>query len=152
VTKGLSERYRVASDRGFKLAGVDPTDTGGDGLTKATAAPLLAAGIEHLIELQGRLYAEHQWALLVILQGMDTSGKDGAVKHVMSGVNPLGCTAHSFQAPTRHELDHGYLWRSQVVLPRRGHIGISTDPITRTFSPSGFVRRRLQKRTCRRSW
>ena len=118
----LANRFRVSGGDSFRLRDVDPSGT--EGLSKGAAEPLLEAGVKRLIELQERLYAEHQWALLVILQGMDTSGKDGIVKHVMSGVNPLGCTATSFKAPTRHELDHGYLWRSQVALPRRGHIGI----------------------------
>lgn len=118
----LANRFRVSGGDSFRLNDIDPSET--EGLSKAAAGPLLEAGVERLIELQERLYAEHRWALLIILQGMDTSGKDGIVKHVMSGANPLGCTATSFKAPTRHELDHGYLWRSQVALPRRGHIGI----------------------------
>jgi PPK2 family polyphosphate:nucleotide phosphotransferase len=118
----LATRFRVSDGESFRLSDVDPSGT--EGLSKAEAGPLLEAGVERLIALQERLYAEHHWALLIVLQGMDTSGKDGIVKHVMSGVNPLGCTATSFKAPTRHELDHGYLWRSQVALPRRGHIGI----------------------------
>jgi len=118
----LATRFRVSDGESVRLSAVDPSGT--EGLNKAEAGPLLEAGVERLIALQERLYAEHRWALLIILQGMDTSGKDGIVKHVTSGVNPLGCTATSFKAPTQHELDHGYLWRSQVALPRRGHIGI----------------------------
>jgi PPK2 family polyphosphate:nucleotide phosphotransferase len=93
-------------------------------LDKSSAKPILKAGLRQLIGLQERLYGEHRWALLIILQGMDTAGKDGVVKHVMAGVNPLGCEAHSFRAPTREEHDHGYLWRCQRAVPGRGHIGI----------------------------
>jgi PPK2 family polyphosphate:nucleotide phosphotransferase len=118
----LANRFRVSDGESFRLSDIDPSAT--VGFSKAVAGSLLEAGVERLIALQERLYAEHRWALLIILQGMDTSGKDGIVKHVMSGVNPLGCTATSFKAPTQHELDRGYLWRSQVALPRRGHIGI----------------------------
>ena len=74
--------------------------------------------------LQERLYAEHQWAILVVLQGLDAAGKDSVIKHVMSGVNPQGCDVHSFKAPSQLELDHDFLWRASLALPRRGHIGI----------------------------
>jgi PPK2 family polyphosphate:nucleotide phosphotransferase len=76
------------------------------------------------MDLQERLNAEHSWALLIILQGVDAAGKDGAIKHVMSGLNPQGCTVHSFKVPTREELDHDFLWRAAVRLPPRGDIGI----------------------------
>lgn len=118
----LGERFRWSDGAGLRLRDVSPDDTAG--LDKEAAGPKLEAGIKRLIALQEKLYAEHRWALLIILQGTDTSGKDGVVKHVMSGMNPLGCTATAFKAPTQHELDHGYLWRSQIAQPRRGHIGI----------------------------
>ncbi|RYG57991.1 MAG: polyphosphate kinase 2 family protein, partial [Alphaproteobacteria bacterium] len=104
-------------------ADIDPGETAAD-LDKASAKPLLENGLKELIGLQERLYAEHRWAVLIILQGMDTSGKDGVVKHVMAGVNPLGCSAIAFKAPSQTELDRGYLWRSQKAVPGRGHIGI----------------------------
>jgi PPK2 family polyphosphate:nucleotide phosphotransferase len=120
----LAKRYRVRKGRDFRLADFDPADTGGLSIDKEEAKSLIAGGIEQLASLQDRLYSEHNWAVLIILQGMDTSGKDGVVKHVMSGVNPLGCMAYSFKAPSQQELDHDYLWRYQVAMPRRGHIGI----------------------------
>jgi PPK2 family polyphosphate:nucleotide phosphotransferase len=80
--------------------------------------------VKRLASLQERLYADDRWAILVILQGIDSSGKDGIIKHVMSGVNPQGCEVHSFKAPSENELDHDYLWRTTVALPTRGRIGI----------------------------
>jgi len=85
---------------------------------------MLAQDVERLARLQERLYADHRWALLVVLQAMDAAGKDGVIKHVMSGVNPQGCDVHPFKAPSAEELDHDFLWRTTVRLPRRGHIGI----------------------------
>ena len=77
-----------------------------------------------LAQLQERLYAQDRWAVLLIFQAMDAAGKDGAIKHVMSGVNPQGCQVHSFKAPSPEELDHDYLWRCMKSLPERGRIGI----------------------------
>jgi PPK2 family polyphosphate:nucleotide phosphotransferase len=118
----LVKRYRIASGGGFKLADFDPGDRGG--LDKDEAKALLADGAARLGELQERLYAEHRWAVLVVLQGLDAAGKDGVIEHVMSGVNPQGCDVHPFKAPSQLELDHDFLWRAAVVLPRRGHVGI----------------------------
>jgi len=118
----LVKRYRIASGGGFRLSDFDPNDTGG--LDKGEAKALLADGAARLGELQERLYAEHRWAVLVVLQGLDAAGKDGVIEHVMSGVNPQGCDVHPFKAPSQLELDHDFLWRAAVVLPRRGHIGI----------------------------
>jgi PPK2 family polyphosphate:nucleotide phosphotransferase len=118
----LVKRYRIASGGGFKLADFDPDDRGG--LDKDQAKTLLADGAARLGELQERLYAEHRWAVLVVLQGLDAAGKDGVIEHVMSGVNPQGCDVHPFKAPSQLELDHDFLWRAAIVLPRRGHIGI----------------------------
>jgi PPK2 family polyphosphate:nucleotide phosphotransferase len=86
--------------------------------------PILADGIGRLKEIQQRLYANGRWAVLVVLQGMDAAGKDGVIKHVMSGVNPQGCDVHAFKAPSSEELDHDYLWRAQKCIPARGKIGI----------------------------
>src|SRR5687768_15412394 len=94
----LLERLRVDAPDRFRLTSIDPSDTAG--LSKGDAAPLLERGVERLRGLQERLYAGHRWAVLVVLQGMDTAGKDGVVKHVMGGINPQGCEVHSFKAPS----------------------------------------------------
>jgi PPK2 family polyphosphate:nucleotide phosphotransferase len=120
----LIKQFRVDHPHHFQLASVDPTDTGGLDLDKEAADQVLARDIEKLAKLQERLYAQHQWALLVVLQGMDTAGKDGVIKHVMSGVNPQGCQVHAFKAPSTDELDHDFLWRAAIRLPARGAIGI----------------------------
>jgi PPK2 family polyphosphate:nucleotide phosphotransferase len=120
----LAKRFRVTSDR-FRLKDVDPAETLGlDDEDKAHAKEWLRQGVEALAELQDRLYAQDRWALLLIFQAMDAAGKDGAIKHVMSGVNPQGCQVYSFKAPSAEELDHDYLWRSMKCLPERGRIGI----------------------------
>src|SRR5258707_10808439 len=120
----LIKQFRVDHPDHFQLASVDPTDTGGLDLDKEAANGMLTRDIEHLTKLQERLYAQDQWALLVVLQGMDTAGKDGVIKHVMSGVNPQGCEVHAFKAPSTDELDHDFLWRAAIRLPARGDIGI----------------------------
>ncbi len=118
----LTKRYRIKDGSRFKLADFDPGDQ--DGFDKDSAKALLTQSAERLGELQERLYAEHQWAVLIVLQGLDAAGKDGVIEHVMSGVNPQGCDVHPFKAPSQLELDHDFLWRAAVELPRRGHIGI----------------------------
>jgi PPK2 family polyphosphate:nucleotide phosphotransferase len=117
--------YRVNRGKGFRLKDIDPRDTGGlqSGL-KDEATAWLQQGVEMLAEEQNKLYAQNKWAVLLIFQAMDAAGKDGTIKHVMSGVNPQGCHVTSFKAPTSTELDHDYLWRSSVALPERGRIGI----------------------------
>jgi PPK2 family polyphosphate:nucleotide phosphotransferase len=123
--KSLCKRYRVEDGRGFKLSDIDPNDT--LDLTsedKPRAKEALAMGIEVLAELQDMLYAQDKWALLLIFQAMDAAGKDGAIKHVMSGVNPQGCEVYSFKGPTSEDLDHDYLWRCLKRVPERGRIGI----------------------------
>ena len=120
----ITKRFRVSHGRKFRLADIDPSDTCGIDIEKSEAKALLAKGTKRLAELQERLYAEHQWAVLVLLQGLDAAGKDSVIKHVMSEVNPQGCDVHSFKAPSPLELDHDFLWRASLVLPRRGHIGI----------------------------
>ena len=120
----ILKRYRVTDGSGFRLDRFDPADCCGLDIEKDEAKALLADGVKRLAKLQDRLYAEHQWAVLVVLQGLDAAGKDSAIKHVMSGVNPQGCEVHPFKAPSQLELDHDFLWRAAVVLPRRGHIGI----------------------------
>jgi PPK2 family polyphosphate:nucleotide phosphotransferase len=120
----IIERYRVRKGNEFRLADFDPDDTCGLGIDKNDAKDMLEAGVKRLAALQDRLWADDRWAILVILQGIDTSGKDGAIKHVMSGVNPQGCEVHSFKAPSEQEIDHDFLWRASIALPTRGRIGI----------------------------
>jgi PPK2 family polyphosphate:nucleotide phosphotransferase len=119
----LSERYRVGRDDRFRLKSIDPADHGGFE-SGERAAELLARGVSRMAELQDMLYAQDKWALLLVFQAMDAAGKDGTIKHVMSGVNPQGCQVVSFKAPSSEELDHDYLWRAARNLPARGHIGI----------------------------
>jgi PPK2 family polyphosphate:nucleotide phosphotransferase len=115
---------RIGKPRHFRLADHDPAERFGLSTDIEDVRPILADGIAKLEELQQRLYAHGQWALLIVLQGMDAAGKDGVVKHVMSGVNPEGCDVHSFKAPSVEELGHDFLWRIEKALPERGHIGI----------------------------
>jgi len=117
-------RYCVGEAEKFRLADCDPADTGGLDIDKKDAKDLLAEGIVRLSELQERLYAQDHWALLAIFQAMDAAGKDSAIKHVMSGINPQGCEVHSFKRPSDEEYDHDFLWRSFRRLPERGRIGI----------------------------
>ena len=120
----LAKPFRVTDDS-FRLKDIDPGDT--LDLTsedKPRAKESLAMGIDVLAELQDMLYAQDNWAVLLIFQAMDAAGKDGAIKHVMSGVNPQGCQVFSFKAPTSEDLDHDYLWRCIKCMPERGRIGI----------------------------
>ncbi|HUK82905.1 MAG TPA: polyphosphate kinase 2 family protein [Verrucomicrobiae bacterium] len=121
----IAEPFRVSKGKNFRLRDVDPGETlkfTGEDTPRAKKA--LALSVEALAELQDKLYAEDKWALLLIFQAMDAAGKDSAIKHVMSGVNPQGCQVHSFKTPSNEELDHDYLWRCEKALPNRGHIGI----------------------------
>jgi PPK2 family polyphosphate:nucleotide phosphotransferase len=121
---GLPARYRVTSGEGFRLADHATDDLGGLDLGKRDGEALLAQGVKRLAEDQDKLYAQDRWAVLCIFQAMDAAGKDGAIKHVFSGVNPQGCHVTSFKAPNAAELDHDFLWRHAVALPARGQIGI----------------------------
>jgi PPK2 family polyphosphate:nucleotide phosphotransferase len=121
----LADPFRVTDGAGFRLKDIDPAGTGS--LVEADrtrAKKTLEHGIELLAELQERLYAENRWAVLLIFQALDAAGKDSAIKHVMSGVNPQGCQVVSFKAPSAEELDHDFLWRCVRHLPERGRIGI----------------------------
>jgi PPK2 family polyphosphate:nucleotide phosphotransferase len=121
----LTEPFRIESGKKFRLKDIDPRDTLGlKHQDKPKAKAALAAGVEAMAGLQDKLYAQDKWALLLIFQAMDAAGKDGAIKHVMSGVNPQGCQVFSFKAPSAEDLDHDYLWRCIKCLPNRGHIGI----------------------------
>ena len=121
----FTKPYRVDDGKGFKLKRYDPGDTGDlKSEDKPRAKEILADGILALAELQDRLYAQDRWSVLLIFQAMDAAGKDGAIKHVMSGVNPQGCQVYSFKAPSAEDLDHDFLWRTTKCLPERGRIGV----------------------------
>jgi PPK2 family polyphosphate:nucleotide phosphotransferase len=117
------DKFLVPPDKAIKLKDY-PTDSTEPYQSKADAQAKLEGDAVKLTELQSKLYAQDKFALLVVLQGMDGAGKDSAIKHVMSGVNPTGCKIKSFKAPTYEELDHDYLWRHVNALPERGNIGI----------------------------
>jgi len=120
----LLKPFRIDDPDKFRLADHDCAETCGLDIDKDEAKAMLADSIKRLAELQERLYAQDRWALLAIFQAMDAAGKDGAIKHVMSGVNPQGCQVHAFKAPSPEELDHDFLWRCAMRLPERGRIGI----------------------------
>ena len=120
---GLSRHYRIARGARFRLSSISPDDTRGLRLKDQTDE-LLEEASEVMASLQERLYAQDRWSVLLIFQAMDAAGKDGTIKHVMTGLNPRGCEVYSFKAPNSEELDHDFLWRTSKVLPRRGHIGI----------------------------
>jgi PPK2 family polyphosphate:nucleotide phosphotransferase len=119
----FSKPYRVDHGKKFRLKNYDPADTA-KLHSQERAEELLAKGIARMAELQDKLYAQDRWGLLLIFQAMDAAGKDGVIKHVMSGVNPQGCQVYSFKTPSEEELDHDYLWRTMKCLPERGRIGI----------------------------
>jgi PPK2 family polyphosphate:nucleotide phosphotransferase len=123
--RAITKQFRVTDGKGFRLKKVDPGDTLEYGSEdKPRAKEALANGIRALAALQDMLYAQDRWGVLLIFQAMDAAGKDGAIKHVMSGVNPQGCEVYSFKSPTPEDLDHDYLWRCMRCLPERGRIGI----------------------------
>lgn len=121
--KKFAARFRVEPGKPFKLKSIDTGDTAGYSKPE-NADELLQQGVAVLAEYQAKLYAENRQALLIIFQAMDAAGKDSAIKHVMSGVDPAGCQVFSFKAPSAEELDHDYLWRCAKALPERGRIGI----------------------------
>ncbi|HWO91040.1 MAG TPA: polyphosphate kinase 2 family protein [Methylomirabilota bacterium] len=121
----LAKPFRVVDAEKFHLKDIDPADTlGFDSEDKPRSKEALAMGIDALAELQEILYAQSRWAVLLIFQAMDAAGKDGTIKHVMSGVNPQGCQVFSFKSPSAQDLNHDYLWRCMTSLPERGRIGI----------------------------
>ncbi|HZN56123.1 MAG TPA: polyphosphate kinase 2 family protein [Candidatus Polarisedimenticolaceae bacterium] len=125
ISREFSRPYRVDEGRKFRLRDIDPGDTAGlKSADKPRAKEALAKGVQALAELQDKLYAQDRWSVLLIFQAMDAAGKDGAIKHVMSGVNPQGCQIFSFKAPSAEDLDHDFLWRCMRSLPERGRIGI----------------------------
>jgi PPK2 family polyphosphate:nucleotide phosphotransferase len=119
----IGKPYRINDGRKFHLKDYDPADTGGM-KDKKKAVKMLEKSVQLLSHLQEKLYAQDEWAALLIFQAMDAAGKDGAIKHVMSGINPEGCDVTSFKAPSHRELNHDYLWRTHNVVPERGKIGI----------------------------
>ncbi len=125
-SRQLAKPFRVSRGKNFRLKDIDPNDT--LEFTKEADRPrakeALALGVATLAELQSKLYAQDKWAILLIFQAMDAAGKDGAIKHVMSGVNPQGCQVYSFKSPSAEDLDHDYLWRCMKRLPNRGYIGV----------------------------
>lgn len=120
----MVKRFRVTDGDDFKLKRFDPGETCGLTLDKNGASDLLQTGVKRLRDLQERLFAEKRWSVLIVLQAIDTAGKDGTIEHVMSGVNPQGCEVTSFKAPSSLELRHDFLWRTTCALPERGEIGI----------------------------
>ena len=123
MSRKLVKPFRVEDGKHFRLKDYDPAHTAGV-KSKEEASQLLQEGVAQLAELQNKLYAQDSWALLLIFQAMDAAGKDGVIKHVMSGVNPQGCQVFSFKAPSAEDLDHDYMWRTMKSMPERGRIGI----------------------------
>src|SRR5271170_7461784 len=119
----LVESYRITKGEKFRLKDCDPDDTG-DVKNKEQSQKIIDDRSGLISNLQEKLYAQDRWGLLIVLQGMDAAGKDGVIKHVMSGINPQGCSVHAFKAPSAEELAHDFLWRTVKALPERGHIGI----------------------------
>jgi PPK2 family polyphosphate:nucleotide phosphotransferase len=125
TARELAKPYRITNGEDFRLKHIDPGDTGPlKSEEKPRAKEALQIGVEALAELQDMLYAQDRWGVLLVFQAMDAAGKDGAIKHVMSGVNPQGCEVNSFKSPGANELDHDFLWRTQLRAPERGRIGI----------------------------
>ena len=122
-TAKLAKSYRVDDGKHFQLKDFDPADTG-PLRSEEHGNEKLQKDVARLEDLQGKLYAQDRWAVLLIFQALDAAGKDGTIKHVMSGVNPEGCQVYSFKAPSEAELQHDFLWRTTQHLPERGHIGI----------------------------
>jgi PPK2 family polyphosphate:nucleotide phosphotransferase len=120
----IVKQCRVDHPKHFRLADHDPAERFGLSTDIKDVEPILADGIARITDLQQRLYASGQWGVLMVLQGMDTAGKDGVIKHVMSGINPQGCEVHAFKAPSAEELEHDFLWRTGRDVPARGRIGI----------------------------
>lgn len=119
----LARQYRVENGKGFRLKDCDPSDQG-NLHSKKDSLELLRTGIARMAELQDKLFAQDRWAVLLIFQALDAAGKDGTIKHVMTGLNPQGCEVSSFKSPSNEELDHDYLWRCARRIPERGRIGI----------------------------
>src|SRR5215213_9689440 len=151
----IIKRFRIDKPEKFSLGDFDPSDTCGLDIEKAEAKAMLADGVERLADLQEKLYAQNRWSVLAVFQAMDAAGKDGAIEHVMSGVNPQGCQVHSFKVPSAEELDHDFLWRIAKALPERGRIGIFNrshyeDVLVVRVHPEFLVGQRLPKELMRK--
>jgi PPK2 family polyphosphate:nucleotide phosphotransferase len=120
----IAERFRIDKPDKFRLADHDPAECCGLSIDKNDAKDMLEDGLKRLSELQQKLYAHDRWSVLIVLQAMDAAGKDGVIKHVMTGLNPQGVEVYPFKAPSQEELDHDFLWRAGKRLPERGRIGI----------------------------
>jgi PPK2 family polyphosphate:nucleotide phosphotransferase len=118
------KRFRIDKPEAFRLADHKGTETCGLDISKPEAKERLDRDVERIAGLQERLYAQDRYAVLVIFQAMDAAGKDSAIEHVMSGINPQGCQVFSFKAPSAQELDHDFMWRTTMCLPERGRIGV----------------------------
>lgn len=146
----LAERFRITNGKKFRLKDVDPGDTG-KLKSPEKATELLRESVRLMSEFQEKLYAQDRWALLLVFQAMDAAGKDGTIKHVMSGVNPQGCEVSSFKAPSDLELDHDFLWRTAKALPERGRIGIFNRRTMRMCWWCACIRNFSRVENCRRS-
>jgi len=133
------EPYLVTNGSKFRLKAFDPDDHGSLKASKDAAASLLEEGVSRLCALQEKLYAQDQWGVLLIFQAMDAAGKDGAIKHVLSGVNPQGCQITSFKQPSSEDLDHDFMWRCLRKLPERVGSASSTARTTKTRSSSASI-------------
>jgi len=122
--RDFAKPYRIDDGNRFRMKDIDPDDTAGLKGNKQRAGEVLQQGVELLAAMQDKLYAQDRWAVLLIFQAMDAAGKDGVIKHVMSGINPQGCQVFSFKSPSAEELDHDFLWRTNRCIPERGRIGI----------------------------
>lgn len=122
LAKSYVAPFIVDGSREFHLHSHNPGENGG--LDKKASKDIVEANNKRMRDLQEKLYAQDRWSVLLIFQGMDAAGKDSAIEHVMSGVNPQGCEVYSFKQPSTQELDHDFMWRTSVALPERGRIGI----------------------------
>ncbi len=153
----LARLHRVKNGASFRLSDHDPGDTGRIA-SKERAQKLLARGIQRLRDAQEKLYAQDDWSVLLIFQAMDAAGKDGAIAHVMTGINPQGCQVFSFKAPSEEELDHDFMWRTSKNLPERGRIGIFNrsyyeEVLVARVHPEILARQRLPREMMtRRIW
>src|SRR5260370_29957095 len=146
-TAKLVVAFRVDDGKSFRLKDFDPTDRNGLE-SKQECAELLQHNFTQLTDLQDKLYAQDQWAVLLIFQAMDAAGKDGVIKHVFSGVNPQGCEVSSFKQPSAEELDRDFLWRTNKRLPERGRIGI----FNRSYYEEGLAVRVHQEFLLKQQW
>jgi len=151
LDRRLVARYRITDGTDFRLKDHDPADIASDLVDQKDSEALLKAGVQRLSELQEILYAHHSWSLLCVFQAIDAAGKDGTIKHVMTGVNPQGVQVTAFKVPGPEELDHGFLWRIGRELPQRGRIGIFNrshyeEVLVPRVHPDVLARQRLPER------